>query len=129
TAAVYLSSGIGEVLQRIWYVRNKLLHISHSIGSALINFIRIFFTTAFGIFFLYQSLGSSIVFGYCDANFTVIDELILLLYQSFAEGTLADDKSAIVVLNSPADNFAGRGRPFIYKYDDGHIFEFTVALR
>src|SRR5699024_3604419 len=106
-AAVYLSSGIGEVLQRIWYVRNKLLHIGHSIGSALINFIRIVFTTALGIGLLYQSRGWSIVFGYCDANFTVIDELILLLYQSLAEGTLADDKSAIVVLNSPADNFAG----------------------
>ena len=53
-----------------------------------------------------------------EADDGAVGQVERSLYQTFAEGTTADDDATVVVLDGPRENLAGRGRAFVDEDDE-----------
>ena len=62
-----------------------------------------------------------VVFGDGDFHLGVVGEGQYVLYQAFAEGTLSDDDTPVVVLDGAGEDFAGRGAAAVDEDGQGDL--------
>ena len=74
-----------------------------------------------------QTSARCVVAGNRQAKCGVVGKIKLALHETFAEGRLADDQTAIPVLNGAGDDFAGRRGPIGNKKNQGSFFELAVG--
>src|SRR5205085_5588385 len=79
------------------------------------------------VFALDQASAGGVILGSGQRQTGVIGERIHGLHQTFAEGGLACDESAIMVLYSTSDNFSRRSRTPIYQHHERIILA-AIAL-
>ena len=95
---------------------------------AVILFEHVFARAVFVVGLLYAAPCGGVVACHGEAYHRAVGQVDGALHESLAEGAAADDYAAIPVLDGSGDDFAGRGRVFVYQYDEASVGEASVAL-
>src|SRR5690625_2604441 len=103
-------------------MRFEFVDIDRSVIGALSDLKCIILRSPFERF-LNQSSGGCIITGNCDPDVALINQLILLLNQSFTECPLSYHQSAVVILYGAAYNFTCRCGTTDDQNNDRHIFQ------
>ena len=95
---------------------------------AVILFEHVFARAVFVVGLLYAAPCGGVVACHGEAYHRAVGQVDGALHESLAEGAAADDYAAVPVLDGSGDDFAGRGRVFVYQYDEASVGEASVAL-
>src|SRR5574344_519029 len=98
-----------------------------AVFQAFENVVLIIFGVAFHIGFLNATAGRSVVMRNSDADKRAVGQVYGALYESLAEGASPYNESAILILNSPTDNFGCRCGVSVNQYNYLAIRKMRVA--